>query len=94
MRFITVRELSTKPRSVWARIKKEDLVVTLNGKPIGLLSGVTEETLERRLQSLRRSRALMALEEMQQRAMDEGLSRMSPAQIEAEIRAVRRERRQ
>jgi hypothetical protein len=33
---------------------------------VGLLSGFPEETLEKTLQAIRRSRAMMTLEEMQQ----------------------------
>lgn len=41
MRFISVRDLNTKPKEIWSRIKNEEVVMTSNGKPIALLSGVT-----------------------------------------------------
>ncbi len=93
MRFVSVRELSTKPREIWTKIKDEEVVITSNGKPIALLSGVTEETLEKTLRSIRRSRALLALEEMQKKSIESGLDKLTDAQIESEIRAVRKSRK-
>ena len=93
MRFISVRELSTKPREIWSKIKDEEVVITSNGKPIALLSGVTEETLERTVRSIRRSRALIALEEMQKKSIESGLDKLTDSQIESEIRAVRKSRK-
>ena len=93
MRFISVRDLNTKPKEIWSKIKEEEVVITSNGKPIALLSGVTEETLEKTVRSIRRSRALIALEEMQKRSLELGLDKLTDSQIESEIRAVRKSRR-
>jgi len=93
MRFISVRDLNTKPREIWSKIKDEEVVITSNGKPIALLSGVTEETLEKTVRSIRRSRALIALEEMQKKSMELGLDKWTDSQIESEIRAVRKSRK-
>ena len=93
MRFISVRDLNTKPKEIWSRIKDEEVVVTSNGKPIALLSGVTEGTLEKTLRTIRRSRALVAIEEMQKRAIELGLDKLTDSQIESEIQAVRKSRR-
>jgi antitoxin (DNA-binding transcriptional repressor) of toxin-antitoxin stability system len=92
MRFISVRDLNTKPKEIWSKIKDEEVVITSNGKPIALLSGVTEETLEKTVRSIRRSRALIALEEMQKRSIESGLDKLKDSQIESEIRAVRKSR--
>jgi len=93
MRFISVRDLSTKPREIWTKIKDEEVVITSNGKPIALLSGVTEETLEKTVRSIRRSRAIIALEEMQKKSIELGLDKLTDSQIESEIRAVRKNRK-
>ena len=93
MQFITVRELSTKPRAIWEKVRKEEIVITSNGKPVAILSGVTEETLEKTLKMLRRSQALLALDEMQQQSLDRGLDRLTDKDIEAEIKAARRGRK-
>ncbi len=93
MQFISVRDLSTKPKEVWRKIKGEEVVVTSNGKPIALLSGVTEETMEKTVRAFRRSRALIALEEMQKESVQSGLEKLTDSQIESEIQAVRKSRR-
>lgn len=90
MRFVSVRELSTKPREVWKKIKHGEVIITLNGKPIAILSGVSEASLESELLAIRRGRALLALEEMQSSAAARGLSRWTDKRIEAEIDAVRK----
>jgi antitoxin (DNA-binding transcriptional repressor) of toxin-antitoxin stability system len=93
MRFVSVRELSTKPKEVWQKIKGDDIIITSNGKPIAILSGVTEASLDRELRALRRGRALLALEEMQEAAAAGGLNKWTSGKIEAEIKAVRKSRR-
>ena len=92
MRFISVRELNTKPKEVWSKIKEEELVITSNGKPIALLSAVTEKSLDKNLRAIRRSRAIIALEEMQRKSIELGLDRLTDAQIESKIQAVRKGR--
>jgi antitoxin (DNA-binding transcriptional repressor) of toxin-antitoxin stability system len=93
MRFISVRELSTKPGKIWGRIQDEEIIITSNGKPVALLSGVTENNLERTIQTIRRTKALMALEEMQKKSLKQGLNNLSDNKIEGEIRAVRKGRK-
>jgi antitoxin (DNA-binding transcriptional repressor) of toxin-antitoxin stability system len=93
MRFISVRDLNTKPKEIWSKIKEEEVVITSNGKPIALLSGVTEENLEKTVRAIRRSRALIALEEMQKRSIELGLDKLTDSQIESEIRASRKSRK-
>lgn len=93
MRFISVRELSTKPKEVWQKIKEDDIIITSNGKPIAILSGVTGASLDRELRAIRRGRALLALEEMQKVAEARGTGKWADSRIEAEIAAVRKSRR-
>ena len=93
MQFISVREMNTKPKEIWEKIKNEEVVITSNGKPIALLSAVSEGTLEKTLRMIRRSRALMALEEMQKKSLVSGLDKITDAEIESEIQAVRKSRR-
>jgi len=93
MRFISVRDLNTRPKEIWTKIKDEEVVITSNGKPIALLSGVTEETLEKAIRAIRRSRALIALEAMQKKSLESGLDKLTDSEIESEIQAVRKSRR-
>ena len=94
MRFVNVRELRTRTASVWKDLAREqDLVITSNGKPVALLSSVSEESLEQRLTANRRARAMAAVEEMQKASLRSGAYRITPEEIDAEIDAVRKARR-
>jgi antitoxin (DNA-binding transcriptional repressor) of toxin-antitoxin stability system len=90
MRFITVKELSTKPRHVRELIAEDDVVLTNNGKPMAVISGVTEDKLDRTLKMMRRSRFMTALEEMQEQAVKTGLDRISDDEIETAISETRK----
>ena len=92
MRFVSVRDLNTRPKEIWRKIKEGEVVITSNGKPIALLTAVTEENLEKNIRAILRSRAVVALEEMQKQSLADGLDRISDAQIESEIKAVRKKR--
>jgi antitoxin (DNA-binding transcriptional repressor) of toxin-antitoxin stability system len=93
MKFVSVRDFRSKSGKVWKDLANEkDLLLTSNGKPIALLSSVSEETMDDSLAALRQARAMMAVERIQARARKLGLDRMTPAEIDAEIKAYRRER--
>jgi antitoxin (DNA-binding transcriptional repressor) of toxin-antitoxin stability system len=94
MKFVTVRDLRAKSGEVWKTLLSEkDLVLTNNGKPIALLSTITEENIEKSLAAVRRARALDAMEQMQTQAMARGLDRMTQAEINAEIAEARKARK-
>lgn len=94
MDFVSVRELRTRSAAVWDALSEEkDLVVTSNGKPIAVLSATTASTLEASLAALRQARAQLAVAAMQERARETGADRSTLEDINAEIRAVRRQRR-
>ena len=90
MRFLSVRELRNEPGKVWRELEQEDLVVTANGRPVGILVSVKEGDLEQTLLALRRARAAVAVSRMRRRAGERGVERFSAAEIDREIRAVRR----
>ena len=92
MKFVTIRELRNRPGRVWDELRAEDLVLTANGKPVGILVGVDDD-LEEALASLRRARALRAVSRMRRRAAETGANKLGAREIEAEIRAVRAARR-
>ncbi len=94
MDFVSVRELRTRSAAVWDALGKEkDLVVTSNGKPIAVLSATTASTLEASLAALRQARAQLAVAAMQQRAQETESDRLTLDDVNAEIEAVRRQRR-
>jgi len=94
MKFVTVRDLRLKPGEIWKRLEMErELIITSNGKPMALLTGINEDTMESTLTILRRTRAILAMEEMQRTSVQLGLDKLSDEEIEAEVKAVR-DRRQ
>ena len=95
MDFISVRQLRTESAAVWeALATTKDLVVTSNGKPIAVLSTTTPATLEASLAALRQARAQLAVAAMQERARETGADRFTLDEVNAEIDAARRERKE
>jgi len=91
MKFISVRELRLKPARVWELAKKEkDLVVTANGRPVAILTGVDEENLDRELEVIQRARVLKALDSLHKESVLRGTHRVKDEEIELEIGAVRK----
>lgn len=94
MKFVTVRDFRIRPGSVWSNLeKKEEVVITSNGKPIALLTGVTDVTFDETLRALRRAKAELAVSRMRQTALKKGLSGLTAKEIETEITAARKKRK-
>ncbi len=90
MRFISVREFRGKSGDVWKELAKEhELVITSNGKPIAIVSAVSEDTLEDSLRAIRRARAMAAVQVMQRQSAKRGLA---TEDVSEEISAARSER--
>jgi prevent-host-death family protein len=95
MDFVTVRELRAESAKVWAKIEAgEEVVITRNGKPFALLVNTKPEDLENTMRALRWSRFDRLLAESQKRAAESGLDKMTMDEIDAEIAAARKERRE
>jgi prevent-host-death family protein len=93
MRYMSVRELRNRPGRLWSTLSKEDVVLTSNGKPMGVLVGVDETRLDDTVEAIRRAKAILAVSRMRRKAAESGLNRLSMAEINREIREVRRRRR-
>jgi len=94
MKFITVRDLRGRSGQVWTKLAREgEVILTSNGKPIAILSAVSEETLEESLAAVRRARSVSAVEKLQRQSTQMGTDSLSPLDIAAEIKAVRKARR-
>jgi len=94
MKFITSRDLRLKPGDVWKLAQnKEDLIITSNGRPVALLTGITEDTLEEELDAIQRARALRALDEIHKDSVLKGTNQLGFKEIESEIARVRRRRK-
>jgi antitoxin (DNA-binding transcriptional repressor) of toxin-antitoxin stability system len=93
MRFVTVRELRNRAGKLWGELAEEkDMVLTSNGRPIALLSSISDDSVEESLAAVRRARAMAAVQRMQSQSMRAGLNKLRPHVIEAEIRAARKAR--
>jgi antitoxin (DNA-binding transcriptional repressor) of toxin-antitoxin stability system len=93
VKFVTVRDLRGSPRQVWKKLAEErELVLTSNGKPIAILTSISEDSLEETLSALRRARALKAVRKIQE-ASRHRQKKLSLKEINAVIAEVRRERR-
>ena len=94
MRFVSVRDLRSRGRQLWKQLETEkELIITSNGRPIAILTGVNQENFEQILRDLRRARALRAVEEMQRASVLAGLDKMADKEIDTEIREARRARK-
>jgi len=91
MKFVSVRELRLKPGEVWKAAKAEkDLIITANGRPVAILTGVTEDTFEQELAVIQRARAMLAFDRMHKRSVQKGKHKLSEKEIQTEIDAVRK----
>ena len=86
MKFVSVRELRLRPGEVWKLAKQEkDLIITANGRPVAILTGVDEKTFEKELDAIQRSRTLLALEALQRESARKGTDMITDEQIQLEI---------
>jgi len=93
MKFISVRDFRIRPGDIWKQLKVDkDIIITSNGKPIAILYPVEQDNLESSLITLRRARALLAMEDIQKEAVNKGLDKTNEEEIEKEIKAMRLER--
>jgi prevent-host-death family protein len=91
MKFVSVRELRLKPGDVWKIARREkDVVLTANGRPVAILTGVDEETFEEELEVIQRARALKALDTIHRESVKKGTHRITDREIQKEIEAVRK----
>ena len=94
MKFIASRDLRIRPGSVWNLLRQEkDLIVTSNGKPVGILTAVDESTLEDILATLRQARAQGAIGALRRIAVDRGLDQMTGERVQDIVTKARRSSR-
>lgn len=92
MKFVSIRELRTRPGEVRRQLQQEgDLIVTSRGRPFALMISAEGEDVEELRLALRRARAQLAVAKMRKHAQDAGLERISSDEINAEIRQARTE---
>jgi len=93
MQLVPSRDLRVRPAAVWKALKqRKDLVITSNGKPIAIMTAADPETFEDTFLTLKRARALRAIEAMHRSAVASGRNRISDREIDRAIKAVRKQR--
>lgn len=93
MKFITIRDFRTKSSKIQKDLPKEmEMVLTSNGRPVAILTSVSEKNLEQSLSLIRKARAMQAVVSMQSQAEERGLDKMSLEEINKEIALTRKER--
>lgn len=93
MRFVTAKEFRAQSSALWQELAAEgQVVVTLNGRPVAVVTSTDERSLEATLTDMGRATALRAMRELQQQSIRSGKSKMSQDAVGREIAAARRER--
>ena len=94
MKFLTVRDFRVSSAAIWKDLPQEqEMVITNNGKPIALLTPLSDRTMEDTLSTIRRARALNAVKLIQQQSVKNGTSNMTLEEINYEIKMSRKERK-
>ena len=92
MKFVTVRDFRTSPSAIWKKLPSErEMIITHNGKPIALLTPLSDETLEETLSSVRRVKAINAVRKAQEISASLGNDKMSLEEINTIINETREE---
>jgi antitoxin (DNA-binding transcriptional repressor) of toxin-antitoxin stability system len=90
LKFLSVRDLKTKSAQVWKELPdQKDMVITSNGRPIALLSSITENNLEQVVSAFRQARAIEAVTSIQYESARKQTDEISLEEIDEEIKTVR-----
>lgn len=94
MKLISSKELGRQPDLALRELDRTGgLVVTQNGQPKAVLLPTSEETLLEDLRAQTAARARRAVSEIRRSAARQGLNRLTLADVDQEIAAVRKARR-
>ncbi len=94
MKFLSVRDLRTKSSQVWKELSdQKDMIITSNGRPIAILSSITETNLEEVLTAFRQARAKQAVNSLQYESARKGTDKITMDEIDDEIASLRSERK-
>ncbi len=93
MNFVGIRDLRNDSSRVLSELgNNQEIILTNGGKRVAHITAVSESTLENTLKAIRQALATQAVNRMQNAAMKME-NRVTEEEIEAEILAVRRERK-
>ena len=91
MKFVTVRDFRTSPAAIWKKLPSErEMIITNNGKPIALLTPLTDDTMEDTVSAVRRAKAINAVKKMQEISFSLGNDKMTLDEINVIIKDVRK----
>ena len=94
MKMIPSRQLAARPGQVLSEVQQEGaVVITRDGVPCSIMIATSAATLVDDIQELVFARARKAAAAIRKQAARTGNARLSSAQINAEITAVRKARR-
>lgn len=85
MNFCTIRELRTNNKKIWGT---EDVVITNNGKPKGVLIKTDDQNFINILSMISSARAISAVQNIRNNAKENGY--FTKAEIDKEIKAARK----
>lgn len=90
MKFITVRDFRTSPGKIWKQLPiEQEMVITNNGKPIALLTPLSDADLENTVKAVRTARAINAVRQMQEISIKNKNNLLSEEEIQREIDVYR-----
>ena len=95
MKKIALQVLAASPGKVWADLEKEGaVVITEDGAPRSIMIPTSGETVLDDVREIVFARASKAIREIRKHAAETGAAALTPADIDQEIAASRRARRQ
>jgi antitoxin (DNA-binding transcriptional repressor) of toxin-antitoxin stability system len=93
MKFVSVKDFKTTSSNIWKKLSVErEMIVTNNGKPIALLTPLSDETLEDTVSAVRRAKAINAVKKMQEISVSLGNDKMTLEEINTIISDVRKDK--
>ncbi|MBQ9698805.1 MAG: type II toxin-antitoxin system prevent-host-death family antitoxin [Acidaminococcaceae bacterium] len=93
MNFYSIRDLRTETKEICEQVRRNGkAIITNNGKPTMLVLDIAEDNIETVLRAIRQAKAMIAFNTMRGIAAENGY--MTDEEIEAEIQASRKKRKQ
>jgi antitoxin (DNA-binding transcriptional repressor) of toxin-antitoxin stability system len=91
MKFVTIRDFRSRSAQIQRELPMEkEMVLTSNGKPVAIISAVSESDLEETLNAIRRARVSLAVTLLQSGSLGKGKNYITKNEIDAEIKEARR----
>lgn len=95
MKFLSIRDLRTKSSQIWQELPEQrEVIITNNGRPIAILSSISENDLEQVLSAFRQARASRAVAALQLDSVKRGNDKISMEEINSEIKSARAKRKE